>query len=579
MFLRQIAIFLMLIFGAVSLSANNDTNWTKQFGTSSSDYGYSVAADSSGNIFVTGFTGGSLFGSNLGSSDIFLAKYDGNGNEIWKQQFGTSEYDYGWSVAADSSGNIFVTGFTGGSLFGSNLGGSDIFLTKYDGNGNQIWKKQFGTSSDDYGFSVAADSSGNIFVTGRTDGSFGGSNLGSWDIFLAKYDGNGNQIWKKQFGTSEYDYGWSVAADSSGNIFVTGETGGSLFGSNLGSNDIFLAKYDGNGNQIWKKQFGTSSVDTGHSVAADSSGNIFVTGETGGSFGGSNLGSDDIFLAKYDGNGNQIWKRQFGTSSDDYGRSVAADSSGNIFVTGVKSYDIFLAKYDGNGNQILKQQFGTSSSDSQYIGGASALTKDAIYLTGYTYGSFDGFSNAGGDDVFLKKFSLESSQEDSLENSVLVKNGWNLLALDVNLSQIPNEISIIWQFENEVWSAFSPSGEFSSAISSNGFSTISENLNSQKGTWFLSSKDTAIQKEKKVENGDEISTPTFQNLDGDLGWNLLGTDKTIPAKSVNCNSGELARVWKFDENWKLFVEDVNISQYPDMFDTIFANEGFWVKCK
>jgi hypothetical protein len=567
----------LLLSGATAtlLSANNDTNWTKQFGTSSYDFGYSVATDSSGNVFVAGLTQGSLLGLNLGSSDVFLTKYDGAGNEIWKKQFGTSDADFGRSVATDSSGNVFVAGRTIGSLSGTNSGSSDVFVKKYSSNGNEIWAKQFGTSDADFGRSVATDSSGNIFVTGSTRGSLSGSNLGSDDIFLTKYDGAGNEIWTKQFGTSDTDQGNSVATDSSGNIFVIGTTSGSLSGSNFGYSDIFLTKYDSSGNEIWTKQFGTSSNDEGNSVATDSSGNIFVIGTTSGSLSGSNLGSADIFLTKYDGAGNEIWTKQFGTSDTDQGNSVATDSSGNVFVAGrtygslsgsnLGSADIFLTKHDGAGNEIWIKQFGTSSDDYQAVGGASAISGNSIFLTGFTYGSFDGFSNSGYKDVFLSRFSIEN------ETLLEIQSGWNLVALDINLSEINSDISIIWQFENEIWSAFSPNGKYTFAISENGINEISENLKSENGTWFLSEKNTTLEKESSDENS------TFDLVSG---WNLVGTSKTIPASDVKCENSDSVMIWKYsDETWKLFVDGIGISEYPHMFDTIFANEGFWVKCK
>jgi hypothetical protein len=563
---------------SASLWSNSDTNLTKQFGTSDYDQGYSVATDSSGNVFVTGRTDGSLSGSNLGSSDIFLTKYDGAGNEIWKKQFGTSDSDVGYSVATDSSGNVFVTGSTGGSLSGSNLGSSDIFLTKYDGAGNEIWKKQFGTSDSDVGYSVATDSSGNVFVTGSTGGSLSGSNLGSSDIFLTKYDGAGNEIWKKQFGTSDSDFGYSVATDSLGDVFVTGRTDGSLSGSNFGSADIFLTKYDGSGNEIWIKQFGTSTDEFQNigGASAISGNSIFLTGYTLGSFDGfSNAGSSDVFLSRFSIENEILLERN----------ETLLWGDENCSFGGLK----IESGADENNNSVL-DDFEISNTVFQCLNSPDYLEKNVSVPFGSENCPFGGnerflgldknrdgiLENDEANETILTCFTFENSPLFEKSDFVHIKNGWNLVALDINLSEISSDISIIWQFENEIWSAFSPNGEYSSAISSQGISTISENLKSENGTWVLSGKELVLQKEPKIAT--EIS-PIFPNLDGNLGWSLLGTNENIPAQAVSCDQGEVQRVWKFDGNWKLFVEGVDISRYPNMFDTIFANEGFWVKCK
>ena len=144
-----------------------------------------------------------------------------------------------------------MTGYTYGALTGTNAGDSDIFLTKYDSGGTQQWIRQIGTPSDDIGSGVAVDSSGNVYVTGWTDGNLVPlTNLVGEDFFLSKYNSSGTQQWVKQIGTvaSTNESGRGVAVDSSGNVYVTGQTSGALSGSNAGSGDIFLMKYDTSGN-------------------------------------------------------------------------------------------------------------------------------------------------------------------------------------------------------------------------------------------------------------------------------------------------------------------------------------------
>jgi hypothetical protein len=146
------------------------------------------------NVYVTGYTYGGLDGnSNLGSSDIFLLKYDSAGTKQWTRQLATTAIDAAFGVALDSSGNVYVTGITFGALDGNTyMGGADIFLVKYNSAGAKQWTQQLGTTADDYGQGLAVDSSGNVYVTGYTAGGLdGNANMGSNDIFLVKYNSTG----------------------------------------------------------------------------------------------------------------------------------------------------------------------------------------------------------------------------------------------------------------------------------------------------------------------------------------------------------------------------------------------------
>jgi uncharacterized delta-60 repeat protein len=321
-------------------------------GTSSDDWGNGVTTDSSGFIYLTGYTGDELDGNiHSGWDDMFLMKYNSSGTKLWTKQLGTSSDERGNGVTTDSSGNIYVIGVTGGIF-----SGGDIFLVKFNSSGTELWSKQLGTSSDDLGIGVTNDSSDNIYLTGYTKGGLdGNTNSGDYDIFLVKYNSSGKKQWTKQLGTSSDDRGNGVTTDSSGNIYVTGSTEGGLDGNtNSGDYDIFLVKYNSSGTKQWTKQMGTSSDERGNGVTTDSSGNIYVTGYT------DRTGNENIILVKYNSSGTILWTKQLGTSSDERGNSVTTDSSGNIYLTGYTiggldgninsgNFDIFLMKYNSSG--------------------------------------------------------------------------------------------------------------------------------------------------------------------------------------------------------------------------------------
>ena len=363
---------------------------TQQFGTPFNDIGQGIARDSSANIYITGSTGGSLDGNtSLGQLDIFLTKFDSTGNKLFTRQIGTPFDDVGYAVAVDGSGNVYVTGSTGGSLPGKiSAGQLDVFLAKFDPSGNLLFIQQFGTPFNDIGYGIALDGSGNVFITGSTGGSLGSTSAGQLDVFLAKIDPSGNLLFIQQFGTPFSDIGYGIALDGSGNVFITGSTGGSLGSTSAGQLDVFLARFDSSGN-LAIQQFGTPFNDIGYGLAVDSSGNVFVTGSTGGSLGSTSAGQLDVFLAKFDPSGVLVFMQQFGTPYSDIGYAVAVDSAGNVNITGstggslgsnisAGQLDVFLAKFDPSGHPSLPRN---SEHPLMILGSGSPWTAAPMFLS------------------------------------------------------------------------------------------------------------------------------------------------------------------------------------------------------
>ena len=330
-----------LVMYLVKYSSSGIKLWTKQMGSSLLlCVGLAVTTDDSDNIYVTGVSSGSFDGNtSFGGFDAFLVKYDAAGVKQWSTQFGSTSDDVAKGVATDSSGNVYVTGGTEGSLGGNtSVGGDDMFLVKYNSAGVNQWTRQLGTTSEDGGQGITIDSSGNIYVTGETDGSLDGNiSSGGTDMFLSKYDSSGIKLWTKQLGTGTTDSGSGVATDISGDIYVAGYTSGGLDGNiSYGNRDTFLVKYNDTGSKQWTKQLGTNSNDAFYSmVTADGQGHVYVAGHTSIGFDGkANAGWYDIFLVEYNSSGSKQWGLQFGTSTGDAGTGVATDILGNIYVTG-----------------------------------------------------------------------------------------------------------------------------------------------------------------------------------------------------------------------------------------------------
>ncbi len=473
-----------LMAGSVMATAQ-DLEWVKGIGGAGTDYSNAVAIDGAGNIYVTGYfsqtadfnpggSGGTL--TVAGSTDIFLAKYAPNGDYLWAKSMGGSNSDAAYGVAVDNAGNVYITGnFTSDTIY-FNQGGSggmlisngsfDAFIAKYDAAGNYLWAGNMGGTNLDYAGKVAVDGSGNAYVSGyyyqTADFDFlnGGGTLnavaGGIDIFLAKYDPNGGYLWARSMGGGGTDQGRAVAVDSAGNVYVTGS-----FNSDTAyfdpvaatamlildrRDDIFVAKYDSNGNYLWAKSMGGSDFDYGYSVNVDVTGNVYVTGYfnsvtaefnpggTGGTL--SRAGGYDVVVAKYDASGGYLWAKNFGGTGGDFGESAGIDATGNIYVTGRFSSvtadfnpggsggtiaraggtDMFLAKYDPNGNYLWVKGMGGSGTDIGY--GVAIGGNGNVYMTG-TFNSDtahfgpgnigDTLFSEGEFDAFLLKLSCNDS--------------------------------------------------------------------------------------------------------------------------------------------------------------------------
>ena len=424
-------------------------HWSQRFGNTGGDIGYSVGTDPSGNVFMTGnFIGTVNFGgadlTTAGATDIFLAKYDAAGVHLWSKRFGDTSSENGFSLATNATGDVFVAGYFNGTINfgGANLvsaGNDDIFVAKFDAAGVHQWSQRFGGTGVDDAFSIAVDASGNVFVGGQFSGTvnFGGANLvsaGLTDIFLAKYNSAGVHQWSQRFGgTSNDSVGW-VAAGPSGVVVFTGYFQGTVNfgGSNLtsaGNLEMFVAKFDAAGVHQWSQRFGSTGIDIGYGVAVAPSGSVFLTGQFTGTvnFGGANLvsaGSSDMFLAKYNSAGVHQWSQRFGgASGGDSGYGVAVDASDNVVMAGTfngttdfgggsqtsaGSSDIVLAKYSSTGAYLWNLATGGTTGEAArgivVDGGGNVLATGNFTGPANFGGAILTTTGAGDNDIFLVKF-------------------------------------------------------------------------------------------------------------------------------------------------------------------------------
>lgn len=350
--------------------------WAKVWGSENIEWGKDVSVDNFGNIYVTGLTKGSIDGNIYGGGDdFFLTKFNSSGDRLWTKQLGIVNHDWGEALCNDYLGNIYVTGH----IPTETPNGGAIFLSKFDSYGNQLWTQKWGDSFFYTGYDVIVDSSNNVYVTGEKG-----------SMFLAKCDSLGNVLWSvsNSSGTASY----SVTIDTSANVYIAGTTGGA-------DSDIIIAKYDYLGNSIWTKRLGTMHYDVAYGIVADNLGNIYVAGLTDGNLAGNKISDGtDIFLIKFDSDGNILFKKQWRPLGVEnrgigYKLKIKLDSSNNIYLITSST----LIKCNAVGDKLWDTKV--------YVNRGGTIDNSGnIYITGMCESSIDGNPYLGYGDVFLIKY-------------------------------------------------------------------------------------------------------------------------------------------------------------------------------
>jgi hypothetical protein len=373
-----------------------ELGWSKTFGNLGDDFGDSVQQTSDGGYVIAGFT--DSYGA--GGDDVWLIKTDSDGNHVWNKTFGGASYDVGWSVQQTAGGGYIIAGGT--ESYG--VGVEDVWLIKTDSDGNKVWDKTFGGASNDVGWSVRQTSDGGYVVAGGTE-SYG---IGEEDVWLIKTDSDGNKVWDKTFGGTSDDAGISVQQTSDGGYIIAGFT--ESYG--VGGGDVWLIRTDSDGNKVWDKTFGAASFDDGESVQQTSDGGYVIAGYTE-SYG---AGGEDVWLIKTDSNGDKVWDKTFGGTSDDAGWSVQQTSDGGYVIAGSTSsygaggWDAWLIKTDSDGNKVWDKTFGGTSDDD---GISVQQTSEGGYgVAGATFSY-----GAGGEDVWLIKIGAGGGVQNAPPNT------------------------------------------------------------------------------------------------------------------------------------------------------------------
>ena len=364
---------------------STESYWFAVIGDANNNGGNDVAIDNDGNVYTSGVSDG----------DIFVIKHDKDGTEQWQRLIDTNSSER-IGIGLDSSNNVYVVGDTDES---PSQGSLDFHITKFNSSGTEQWQKGLGGSGIDqfYGHSTT-DSSGNTYGVGYTTSA----GQGSFAQYLAKWNSSGTVQWQRTLSMSGQHTGRDVALDSSGNVYMCGESDlGTLNNVNL-----TLAKYNSSGTHQWTRYLrGSSYGEVGNALAVDSNDDIYVCGSTSS----VGAGSNDLLLVKYNSSGTVQWRRTLGGSSSDGGTGVAVDSSDNVYVCGTtRSYGngtryMMIAKYDSSGTLDWQNTLG-GTADHDYGEHIKVDSSDNLYVVGKVRST--GQSNT---DIFVAKLPNDGS--------------------------------------------------------------------------------------------------------------------------------------------------------------------------
>ncbi len=428
--MKYLPLFIILFFCSSIYAQKWGHNTESEFTNEAMD----VETDASGNSYVCGYmTGETAFDNTIveqvssGNGEIYIAKYSANGSLLWLKRFGGNQSDRAIDLALDQNNNIYITGdFYGQVDFGafsitSSSNSKDIFLLKLDNNGNVLWVRKEGGSSDENAYGLTVDSQGSVILTGQFSGTSNiagqtfvstidpGSNLPTYDLFLSKYDTNGNPLWV-QAGQAIYENrGLAVAVDGSDNIFLVGQFSDTMqFAgqqiNNAAYNVGFLAKFQPNGQLIFLNRLFGGMV-MAYDLEVNSLNEVVVVGDylgtllyedASGTHQVSNPYSKKVFALSTQNDGAFIWGTAIGSENIISARSISISATKEIYITGYFSCslsefhdnntalfnsvgfkDVYLWKLNYQGNSDFIKQFGSKKDD---VGHGIAMQNPSVPL-------------------------------------------------------------------------------------------------------------------------------------------------------------------------------------------------------
>ena len=365
-------------YATIKYDSDGNRLWVARYDgpASDEDWALDLVVDNASSAYVTGWSLGS--GT---EADCATIKYDSDGKPLWVARYDgpVSGYDLAYAIALDYSGNVHVTGWSQGN--GTN---ADCATIKYDSDGNQLWVARYDgpVSGEDKNYALTVDGWANVYTTGSSHGN--GTRA---DIITTKYDSEGNQLWVARYNgpADADDRALSVVVDHWGNVYVAGWSNSVDSGE-----DYVTLKYSGSGDQLWSARYdGPAHEDDGaEDMALDTLGNIYVTGASRG-----NNTEADYATVKYDSDGNRLWVARYDgpARGEDTARVIALDGFGNAYVSGWSRgvgvrYDFATVKYDADGSQLWAIRYDGPAGGHDKVYAMALENSGGMYVTGRSSG-------------------------------------------------------------------------------------------------------------------------------------------------------------------------------------------------
>lgn len=377
----------------------NVITWDKTFGGSSEDMGFSIIQTENGGYAIAGYTIlprekkedwraklGYVILEKSKKQDFWIIKLDENGNMEWDEAFGEEGADVARSIIQTRDGGYAVVG----SIWTKYVRKQDFWLIKLGENGNMEWEKTFDKDEHDIAYSIIQTNDGGYAIAGGTGKRFWGE-VNCWVI---KLDAKGNVEWDNDFGGIGWDEIYSIIQTKGGDFIATG----SVWSKGAGRGDVCVAKLDRRGYLVWIKTFGGSDYDDARSIIQTDDGGYAVTGFTVS----EDTGDRDVWVIKLDKNGNNVWDRTFGGTSEDWANSIIQTKDRGYMVAGWTSSmgagktDVWIIKLNKRGDLVWDRTFGGSEDDEAH---SIIQTEDG----GYAVAGWTKSKGAGNSDVWVIK--------------------------------------------------------------------------------------------------------------------------------------------------------------------------------
>ncbi len=348
----------------VKLDDAGNVLWEKAFGGSENDVAWAMEQTADSGFIIVGYSRSADgdIPVNKGLTDYCIMKLDASGNLTWQRSFGGSEDDWAYAVQQTTDLGFIVAGFSKSSDgdVTVNQGDWDYWIVRLDVNGNMMWQKSVGGSDEDEAYAVIQTPDGGFAVAGGSDSDDGdvSGNHGDDDYWIVRLDSMGNMLWQKSFGGSGGDYAYALQQTSDNGFILAGSSASNDqdVSGNHGFTDYWVMKSDADGNLLWQKSFGGSDYDIAGSIAQTTDGGFILTGDSYSSDGDvtENYGLDDYWILRLDTSGNLVWQKSLGGSGYDQANAIRQAADGGFIVAGLS----FSNDHDVSGNH--ESSFGAS---------------------------------------------------------------------------------------------------------------------------------------------------------------------------------------------------------------------------